>query len=275
MYQDIYGITYNDDGSRYDPTTAAPPQFINTSPAPRNPTGIPDPKNPGYDTAGYKLGSSTNANGTINIPSTTGVSWPGITHNVPNTADTGTSPTPTAPLTAASTTSTFGALPTIPNVPAFTFEDFQAPAPFSYGTFNAPTADQVATSDPGYAFRLNQGLGALQNSAAARGVLNTGGTLKDIEDYGQSAASQEYQNAFNRDLGAYTTNANTQAGIYNMNFNDALNSWLARAGNALTAYNTNYQTQYQNPYLAAMQQYQQGVANQGQIFNQQYATATA
>ena len=53
-------------------------------------------------------------------------------------------------------------------------------------------------ADPGYAFRMSEGLKGLERSAAARGGLLSGGTLKGIQRYGQDLASQEYQNAFNR-----------------------------------------------------------------------------
>jgi len=52
--------------------------------------------------------------------------------------------------------------------------------------------------DPGYAFRLSEGMKALDRTAAARGGLLSGGTLKAAQRYGQDMASQEYQNAFNR-----------------------------------------------------------------------------
>jgi hypothetical protein len=52
--------------------------------------------------------------------------------------------------------------------------------------------------DPGYAFRMNEGLKALDRQAAARGGLISGGALKAAQRYGQEAASQEYTNAFNR-----------------------------------------------------------------------------
>jgi hypothetical protein len=52
--------------------------------------------------------------------------------------------------------------------------------------------------DPGYAFRMSEGMKGLERSAAARGGLLSGGTLKGIQRYGQNLASQEYQNAFNR-----------------------------------------------------------------------------
>jgi hypothetical protein len=53
-------------------------------------------------------------------------------------------------------------------------------------------------ADPGYAFRLSEGMKGLQNSAAARGLLSSGSTLKGITDYSQGMASQEYGNAYNR-----------------------------------------------------------------------------
>ena len=55
-------------------------------------------------------------------------------------------------------------------------------------------------ADPGYAFRMSEGVKALERSAASRGILQSGGTLKDITRFGQDAASQEYQNAFLRYL---------------------------------------------------------------------------
>jgi hypothetical protein len=52
--------------------------------------------------------------------------------------------------------------------------------------------------DPGYAFRMAEGQKALERSAAARGGLNSGATLKALNRYGQDFASNEYQNAYNR-----------------------------------------------------------------------------
>ena len=53
-------------------------------------------------------------------------------------------------------------------------------------------------ADPGYAFRLSEGMKALERGAAARGGLLSGAALKATQRYGQDLASQEYQNAFNR-----------------------------------------------------------------------------
>ena len=53
-------------------------------------------------------------------------------------------------------------------------------------------------ADPGYAFRMSEGMKGLERSAAARGGLLSGGMLKGIQRFGQDLASQEYTNAFNR-----------------------------------------------------------------------------
>jgi len=53
-------------------------------------------------------------------------------------------------------------------------------------------------ADPGYGFRLREGLKALDQSAAARGGLLSGNQLRGVTQFGQDLASQEYTNAFNR-----------------------------------------------------------------------------
>jgi hypothetical protein len=67
-----------------------------------------------------------------------------------------------------------------------------------YATAEFTPANFLANQDPSYAFRMSEGMKALERSAAARGGLLSGATLKGITRYGQDAASQEYQNAFNR-----------------------------------------------------------------------------
>jgi hypothetical protein len=71
-----------------------------------------------------------------------------------------------------------------------------------YGTASqyTPFGMDQFQADPGYQFRMSEGLKALERSAASRGILQSGGTLKDITRFGQDAASQEYQNAFRRYL---------------------------------------------------------------------------
>jgi hypothetical protein len=55
--------------------------------------------------------------------------------------------------------------------------------------------------DPGYNFRLGEGMKALDRSAAARGGLISGGALKAATRYGQDYGSQEFGNAYERMAG--------------------------------------------------------------------------
>jgi hypothetical protein len=83
--------------------------------------------------------------------------------------------------------------------------------------FTAPTAAEAAAT-PGYQFQLQQGENALQNSAAARGGLLSGGTLADLNNYAQGIASTNYQNTFNNALtqyqNSYQTFLNNQNNTY-------------------------------------------------------------
>lgn len=71
-----------------------------------------------------------------------------------------------------------------------------------YGSLNQNFGMSDFQADPGYGFRMSEGLKALDRQAAARGGLISGGALKAAERYGQNLASDEYSNAFNR----YQTN---------------------------------------------------------------------
>jgi hypothetical protein len=75
-----------------------------------------------------------------------------------------------------------------------------------YGRYAKDFSMQDYQQDPGYAFRLSEGLKAMGHRAGARGGLISGQTMKGMEDYRQGLASQEYGNAFNR----YQTNRANQ-----------------------------------------------------------------
>ena len=69
---------------------------------------------------------------------------------------------------------------------------------------------------PGYQFRMNQGMKAIERTAAAKGNLLSGNTLAAAQEYGQGLASQEYQNHINRLQNTVATQApgiNQQAGL--------------------------------------------------------------
>lgn len=88
--------------------------------------------------------------------------------------------------------------------------------------FTAPT-DVTQQNDPGWQFRMREGLKAIERSAASKGTLLTGGTLKDLNAWAQQKASDEYSNVYNRALGeyqqAYGIFRNNQANQYGRLFN--------------------------------------------------------
>ena len=96
--------------------------------------------------------------------------------------------------------------------------------------FEAPT-DVTQQNDPGWQFRMKEGLGALQRSAAAKGTLLTGGAMKDLAAFGQDYASNEYDKVYNRALGEYKD----AYGIFNNNQNNAYQRLYNLSSQGLTA----------------------------------------
>lgn len=66
------------------------------------------------------------------------------------------------------------------------------------GKYATPFSETNWQTDPGYAFRMKEGLKALDQQAAARGGLISGAALKGATRYGQDYGSNEYQRAFDR-----------------------------------------------------------------------------
>lgn len=70
-------------------------------------------------------------------------------------------------------------------------------------------------ADPGYQFRMSEGMRGVEGSAAARGGLLSGAAQKAIQKYGQGLASQEYGNAYQRYNADQTNQYNRLAGLVN------------------------------------------------------------
>lgn len=87
-----------------------------------------------------------------------------------------------------------------------------APASFQFDQ------SKVAT-DPGYAFRQQQGVNALTAAGAAAGNLGSGNLGVALQNYGQELGSQEYQNAYTRQYGQqmdqYNSGLNAQNTLFN------------------------------------------------------------
>ena len=99
-----------------------------------------------------------------------------------------------------------------------------------YGSAAQAFGTDQFEADPGYAFRQAEGMKALERSAAARGNLLSGSTLKGIQRFGQDLASQEYQNAFNRYQTERAARLNPLMGITGSG-QTAANAMTSAAGN--------------------------------------------
>jgi hypothetical protein len=121
---------------------------------------------------------------------------------------------------------------------------FGAPNP----NFNAPNTMTSQfdpnsidpTKDPGYQFRMDQGMKALQRSQSSTGITG-GAAAKAIAEYSQGLASQEYGNTYGRALQASQQNL----GINQANFGQAAQTYGLNSGNR--------QQQIQNAFTATGQ----------------------
>lgn len=69
------------------------------------------------------------------------------------------------------------------------------------------------TQDPGYQYRMSEGIEALDKSAAASGMLLSGAQQKGVTDYAQNVASDEYANAYAREYANKTNQYNMLAAL--------------------------------------------------------------
>lgn len=120
--------------------------------------------------------------------------------------------------------------------------DYMGLSPNAGGKYARDFSMADYQADPGYAFRLGEGMKGLNATAAARGGLISGNALRAATQYGQDMGSQEYQNAYNR----YQTNRSNQ-----------LNPLQSLMGAGQTATNTmgqagqNYANQAGDAYMGA------------------------
>jgi len=118
-----------------------------------------------------------------------------------------------------------------------------------YGKYTRDFGMSDFATDPGYQFRLNEGIKAMDRTAAARGGLISGNALRAGGRYGQDMASQEYQNAFNR---------------YQINRQNQLNPVQSLASQGQTA--AGQQAGYAGQYGSAAQT---GASNTAELLAQQ------
>jgi hypothetical protein len=102
---------------------------------------------------------------------------------------------------------------------------------------NGPEAAALAQQDfftsPGYQWRLDEGMRAVDAGAAAQGMLRSGATLKGEQKFAQGLASQEFGDYYNRlyQLSGLGANAAAATGGYEMQTGQNLgNAYLNTAG---------------------------------------------
>lgn len=118
-------------------------------------------------------------------------------------------------------------------------------AGFDPSQFVAPDAGQFAHDMPTYTVdqfmdpamdaRIAAGTRAVEGSAASRGALRSGATLKGITDYAQQLASQEYGNAFQRMM-AMGQQARQDRGFAYQQFSDNATRAAQNAAQRLQAF---------------------------------------
>lgn len=222
-----------------------------------------------------------NTAGTPVDPHTGNPTWAPAPTTTPPVAPPTSDKKTTPPSTVGGLLTPFGGtMPTVPSgtdylptLPVFTPPSYTPPPAYA-----SPTAESVL-NEPGYQFRLSEGERALQQSAAARGVLNTGGTLKNILGYGQNFASGEYSAADQREHNNYLTNYNTQyVDPYAIAYKGAVDAFAPKM--------QGYQTQsaasqhasdltYQNLYEQYLQKFRQFTDQRDSTFDKTYKTVTA
>jgi hypothetical protein len=142
-----------------------------------------------------------------------------------------------------------------------------------------PEATAAFRNSPDYQFAFDEGNRAVQFSAAARGALGSGNTLRDLTTFGQGAATQNFQNYANRlmqlaqmgqgaasqgasqanQFGQFAANQIGNAGQAQasgiVGQSNAWNQGLSSAGNNLMLYNLMNQQNNPSAYGGSMSGY--------------------
>lgn len=93
------------------------------------------------------------------------------------------------------------------------------------------------TAEPGYGFRLGEGMKALERLQASRGNLLSGGAMKAGQRFAQDLASEEYGKSFNRlaNIAGIGQTAASQAGTAGQNYAGQAGELGMQGANALVS----------------------------------------
>ena len=110
------------------------------------------------------------------------------------------------------------------------------PGPFRYEDFEGITAEDLY-QDPSYAFRRQEGLDAVERSAAAKGNLLTGTTLRALQDYASNLASIEFGNVWGRERDKWGANLGKRGQEYASD----VDRWMTEFNAGKAGYDTSLQ----------------------------------
>lgn len=139
-----------------------------------------------------------------------------------------------------------------------------------FGSLNTKFSNEQFEKDPGYQFRMDEGMRGVEGGAAARGGLLSGAALKAINKYGQGFASNEYGNAYSRFENDKTNTYNRLAGLVNSG-QGAANQMSNTAGQ-FAQNNANAMGAYGNAaaagYMGQANAINQGIGQAANIYQQ-------
>lgn len=121
------------------------------------------------------------------------------------------------------------------------------------GTLTGQLSDLTARptgfqQDPGYEFARSEGMRALDSGAASKGMLMSGGQLKDYARFNTGLADQQYGNWWAREMALKDNTYNKLSGVATMGQNAATQTGQFGANAASNA--ANYATQGANAQAA-------------------------
>jgi hypothetical protein len=117
-----------------------------------------------------------------------------------------------------------------------------------------PNADprQRFQESPGYQFQLDQGQRSIERSLAARGLLESGALVQEMNKFGQGVANQEWNNYLNRVSGTFENYQGALSNLANTGVNTSTNlaNMAIGQGGNLANLGMNYANNASNIYGA-------------------------
>ena len=107
---------------------------------------------------------------------------------------------------------------------------------------------QAVSQEPGYQFGMGEGTKAIERSAAGRGGLYSGATLKALQRFGQDYAGTKTNELFNRyaSVAGIGQTATNQTGMYGQNYAQNAGNNMVGVGNARAGSYMNQGANWQN-----------------------------